>query len=67
MGALKTAFTASSPYHYETKYVHNHYIQSLVDTGILGCALWLGLLVSSAAAILRLRRQDTAPRPSLTP
>ncbi len=67
MGGFENGIYSVQTYHYETKYVHNHYIQSLVDTGILGCALWLGLLVSSAAAILRLRRQDTAPRPSLTP
>ena len=61
MGGFENGIYSVQSYHYETKYVHNHYIQSLVDTGILGCALWLGLLVSSAAAILRLRRQDTAP------
>ena len=65
MGGFENGVYSVQTYHYETKYVHNHYIQSLVDTGVLGCALWLGLLLSSAAAILRLWRKgkDGQPHP----
>lgn len=65
MGGFENGVYSVQTYHYETKYVHNHYIQSLVDTGILGCALWLGLLLSSAAAIFRLwrRGKDGQPHP----
>ena len=65
MGGFENGIYSVQTYHYETKYVHNHYIQSLVDTGVLGCVLWLGLLISSAAAILRLWRKgkDGQPHP----
>lgn len=65
MGGFENGIYSVQTYHYETKYVHNHYIQSLVDTGVLGCVLWLGLLLSSAAAILRLWRKgrDGQPHP----
>lgn len=65
MGGFENGIYSVQSYHYETKYVHNHYIQSLVDTGIVGCALWLGLLVTSAMAVVRLwrRGRDGQPHP----
>lgn len=65
MGGFENGIYSVQSYHYETKYVHNHYIQSLVDTGIVGCALWLGLLVTSAVAVVRLwrRGRDGQPHP----
>ena len=40
MGAFENGIYNVQSYHYETKYVHNHYVQTMVDTGVIGLALW---------------------------
>ena len=58
MGAFENGIYNVQSYHYETKYVHNHYVQTMVDTGVIGLALWLGLLGTSAAAVIRQWRRE---------
>lgn len=58
MGAFENGIYSVQSYHYETKYVHNHYVQTMVDTGVIGLALWLGLLGTSAAAVIRRWRRE---------
>lgn len=48
-------------FYYSSRYVHNHYIQMLVDNGIVGLALYVGLLVSLFAAFLRRRVRASTP------
>ena len=36
MGAFENGIYNVQSYHYETKYVHNHYVQTKVDTGVIG-------------------------------
>ena len=67
MGAFENGIYNVQSYHYETKYVHNHYVQALVDTGVIGLALWLGLLASSAAAVVRLWRREKDEAQSMAP
>ena len=67
MGAFENGIYNVQSYHYETKYVHNHYVQALVDTGVIGLALWLGLLASSAAAVIRLWRREKDEAQSMAP
>lgn len=45
-------------FHYETKYVHCHYLELLLETGVIGLAVFLAMLVSLAAVILRARRRE---------
>ena len=54
-------------YHYETKYVHNHYIQTMVETGLIGLALWLGLLAANAVGLFRLWRGDREEQLTMAP
>lgn len=64
MGAYENAIRGVQSFDYETKYAHNHYIQSLVETGTVGLILFVGLLAVSAAAVLLARRkkdEDGAP------
>jgi len=58
IGAYESAIMSVQKFHYETKYAHNHYIQTLAETGVVGCILFVALLVVSAAAILRARKKE---------
>lgn len=65
LGAFENAIHRVQSFFYETKYVHNHYIQTLLETGVVGLILFVGLLAVSVAAVLFARRkQDFHP---LTP
>lgn len=57
MGAFENAIRGVQSFDYETKYAHNHYIQSLVETGVIGLVLFVGLLFISAACVLLARRK----------
>lgn len=53
MGAYENGIKSVQSFYYETKYAHNHYIQALVDTGVIGLILFLALLGVSAFAVWR--------------
>ena len=55
MGAFENGIMSVQTYHYETKYAHNHYIQTLIETGVIGLLLFLFLLVSSGIALRKAR------------
>lgn len=52
MGAFENGIASVQSFFYETKYAHNHYVQSLVETGVLGLLLFLAVLVTSGLAVL---------------
>lgn len=59
LGSFENAIFRVQEFFYETKYVHNHYIQTLLETGVIGLILLVGLLGLSAAAILLSRRKES--------
>ncbi|MBD5161518.1 MAG: O-antigen ligase family protein [Oscillibacter sp.] len=61
LGAYANGVTSVQSFYYYTKYAHNHYIQTLVETGVVGLILFLGLLIVSAASIWRGRKHPLAP------
>lgn len=56
VGAFETGVTAVQDYPYETKYVHNHYLQILLEDGVIGLALYVGALVAMLLALWNKRR-----------
>ena len=60
LGSFQIAQHSVQSFYYFTKYVHNHYIEVLMDTGIIGFALYLGALISMAWALWKQRKNDHA-------
>lgn len=63
MGSFENAVMSVQDHHYETKYAHNHYIQTLAETGIIGFILFLTVLGSCFTAVLFERKKDTMAHP----
>ena len=61
LGAFENGVRGVQTFRYDTKYAHNHYIQTLAETGLVGLALFLGLLGVTAACLWRGRKEPLAP------
>ncbi len=66
LGSFECLIFGYQDFRYETKYVHNHYIQVLLDCGVVGFLLYLALLALSLVSLLRARRA-ASPFRSLHP
>ena len=64
MGAFENGVKSVQSFSYVTKYAHNHYIQTLAETGVAGLLLFLLLLGGCAAAVVLDRKENMHP---LTP
>ena len=60
IGAFQNGVASVQSFHYETKYAHNHYIETLVETGVVGLLLFAGVLVTSLIAVIRSRRRPAS-------
>lgn len=58
IGAFENGIKSVQTFYYETKYAHNHYFQTMLETGIVGTILFLFLLLSSAIAIWKSRKEQ---------
>ena len=63
MGAFENGIVSVQSFYYETKYAHNHYIQALAETGVIGLILFVGVLVTAAVAIWKDRRKGEDGHP----
>lgn len=62
MGSFESLICGYQNFYYTTKYVHNHYIQVLLDNGIIGLSAYLFILISALAAIIKNGRKDSRHR-----
>ena len=65
MGAYENGLHGVQSFYYSTRYAHNHYIQSLVDTGMIGFVIFMGLLASLAVAVWFGRKNGVQLAPAL--
>ena len=65
MGAYEDNLQRVQSFYYGTRYAHNQFIQSLVDTGIIGCLIFTALLVTLAAAVWFGRKNGVRFAPAL--
>lgn len=56
IGAVESSIFSVQSFNYETKYVHNHYIQTLAETGVIGLVLFVGVLLTSLIAVWKKRK-----------
>ncbi len=62
LGSFETLLFGYQEFYYETKYVHNHYIQILLDSGVIGLLLYLSFVLLTAVVLWRARKKDGAFR-----
>lgn len=65
LGSFENSLFSVQDFYYTTKYVHNHYIQALADTGVIGFVFFVGILGLAAAALIRKRGTDNPCYPAL--
>lgn len=58
IGSFQTGVTSVQDFFYETKYIHNHYIQTLLEAGILGLIPFVGGLLGLGWLLLKRRKEE---------
>ncbi|MDY3281677.1 O-antigen ligase family protein [Dysosmobacter sp.] len=61
LGGVEGRVTAVQDFYYESKYVHNHFIQVMAESGIVGLAAFLFLLGSAYWTVVRRRSRSGDP------
>ena len=65
LAGVEGRLTSVQSFYYETKYIHNQFIQILDEAGVIGLAAFLGLLGSALWTLLRCRRRENGPLPAV--
>lgn len=65
LGSVEGLVTSVQSFYYESRYVHNHYVQVLTEMGIPGLLCFLAVLGSCAVTLYRRRREEEEHDPLL--
>ncbi|WP_312938558.1 O-antigen ligase family protein [Oscillibacter sp.] len=65
LGAVEAGLYSVARFEYQSRYVHNHYVQTLADAGIIGLVLFAGVLASSFGTALAGRKRGAPLAPAL--
>lgn len=60
LSGYETGVASVQNFYYETRYVHNHYIQTLCDLGIIGFALFMSILILCVTSVIKLFKRSKA-------
>lgn len=55
-GAFETGISRVEDFAFQSKYVHNHYIEVLLCTGVIGFGLYVSALISMAVLLVKKRK-----------
>lgn len=58
LGSFESLICGYQDFYYQTKYVHNHYIQVLLDNGILGFIAYAAVLLGSLFLLIRGKKKE---------
>lgn len=58
ISSTEELYTSVQPFYYESKYVHNHFLQVLTDTGILGLIPFCAFVFGSLWLLIRRLRKE---------
>ncbi|MFI3227541.1 MAG: O-antigen ligase family protein [Clostridia bacterium] len=58
LGGFENAVQSVQKYQYETKYAHNHFIQTMVDGGIIGFVAYVSLIISCIFVLIKSRKTN---------
>lgn len=58
VGSFETGITSVQEFYYETKYIHNHYIQVLLEAGLIGFVPFVGALCAMVWVLWSKRREE---------
>lgn len=59
LGSMEVGLYSVADFHYESKYAHNHYVQTMMDTGLAGLACFVGILGASGRLVWLGRKRET--------
>lgn len=61
LGATERLLTSVQPFFYESLYLHNHLLQVMDETGLLGLAAFLAFILGTAVLLIRQLRKARTP------
>ncbi len=62
LGSFESLCYGYQDFYYMTKYVHNHYIQVLLDNGLVGIIAYAAILISTLLLLIKNRRKSASFR-----
>lgn len=65
LGAVEAELYSVARFEYQSRYVHNHYVQTLADAGVIGLVLFVGVLTAALWTAWNGRKRGAPLAPAL--